>query len=174
MAFTVNLKLSGKVVEGKAAAELRKTIRRTKIAVLMQLASEVANKTPVGVSGQLRAGVDWKEEGWNKGRVYEKGPGQRYVEVVEKGRGKDKKFPPPDEIKLWLRRTDKGRAYVARIKEKYNLTTDKALNSATFLKSRAIARFGTKPIKMWQKTFRKRKSWIKKQFLDAVKRFTKN
>lgn len=174
MAFTVDLRLKGKVVEGRAAAELRGTIRKTKIAVLKQLAGDVANKTPVGVSGQLRAGVDWREEGWNKGRVYEKGPGARYVEVVEKGRGKNKKFPPPDTIRLWLRRTDRGKAYIARIKEKYNLKPDKALESATFLKSRAIAKFGTKPIRMWQKTFRKRKEWIRHKFVGAIDKFTKD
>jgi len=174
MAFTVNINLKGKTVKGQAAKELKQVIRKTKIAVLMQLTNDIADKTPVGVSGQLRAGVDWKEEGWNKGRVYEKGPGARYVEVVEKGRRKNKKFPPPDAIKLWLRRTDKGRAFVAQIREKYNLTASKALDRATFLKSRAIARFGTKPVKMWEKMFKKRKRWIKRKFLKAVERFTKD
>ena len=58
------------------------------------------------------------------------------------------------------------------IQTKYKLTKAKALDRATFLKVRGIARLGTKPQPTYTNVFKKRKKWVDDRFQKAVSRFT--
>ena len=172
--FNIKVKLSGKVLEGKASAGLKSAVQKSITAIMMQMRNEVAQKVPVGVSGQASMGVTYKIEAWHRGRIFEKDPGSKYIEVLEKGRRKNKGFPPPEPIKLWLRRTDKGKAYVAKVKEKYGLTYDKALLRATYMKSRAIALYGTPALKMFETIYKKRKPWAINKIKHDIANWTRS
>lgn len=132
----------------------------------------VALGTPVGVTGMLRTGI--------RGRIVSPidpyygvvgvvGPAVKYAEPVEVGR-KAGKMPPDAPIRRWLEITDKGKAFVADIKEKYNIKKrSTALNSATFLKRRAIGRQGTRGAFMFQEGEQKVRSRVIAYF-EAAKR----
>lgn len=147
----------------------------------------VALGTPVGVNGHLRIGirgnmipvVRWGMSGEKgfiiaapavyRGYVGVVGPAVKYAEPVEVGR-KAGKMPPDAPIRRWLEITDKGKAFVADIKEKYNIKKrSTALNSATFLKRRAIGRQGTRGAFMFQEGEQKVRSRVIAYF-EAAKR----
>jgi hypothetical protein len=186
--FQIKVNLSGKILEGRAGPELDRRLKATLQKTVTFLDEEVTREMPVGVTGEARAGVSTKIDGLT-GTVYEKGPAAMYVEVLEKGRTPGKKFPPPDAIRLWLERTDKGKLFVRSVKEKYfaqhaakakrNKTAKESLDkrildTATFLKSRAIAKYGTPAIKMFEKVYLKRKQWVIDQFRKTVADFARS
>lgn len=98
--------------------------------------TEVAKRAPVGVSGNLRAGIFGKVLQYNRGKIAVQGPAVRYAEVVEYGR-KPGKFPPQAPIMLWVKRVIRPR--------------EGELESVTFLIQRKIARKGTKGKFMFKK-----------------------
>ncbi|KKL13387.1 hypothetical protein LCGC14_2526250, partial [marine sediment metagenome] len=115
-----------------------------------------------GVTGQVLSPFE--------GRVGEQGPATRYIDVIEKGR-RPGKFPPPDAIELWLRRTSKGKAFVSSVKSTYNIKSQaSALRQATFLKSRGIAQKGIRAVKMFEKTERSERRRIERFFRKAARR----
>ena len=171
--FNIKVKLSGKVLEGKASAGLKSAVQKSITAITMQIRNDVAQKIPIGVSGQARAGITHKTENWHRARVFEKGPGTKYIEVLEKGRRPGKRFPPPDPIRLWLRRTDKGKAFVQKIQEKYKLPYDKALERATYLKSMGIAKYGTIAVRMFRTVYKMRKQWAINKVERDIANWTK-
>lgn len=131
---------------------------------------EIAVKTPVGVTGHTRQGIHGRVIDPLHGEIGIQGPASRYGDFVESGR-RPGKFPPPDPISLWLRRTAKGRAFVAAVKERYGIKTDSAaLKQATFLKQRGIARRGTPGAFMFKESLRAVGAAADKYFKEAVKK----
>jgi len=97
------------------------------------------------------------------------GPAERYAEVMEKGRRPNKRRPPIDVIMGWLKRTDKGKAFVRSIKEKYKIkkkTT--ALKSAAFLKARAIGKKGIRGKFMFKNAEIELKPKVNEVFSKAI------
>jgi len=171
MSQGISIKITGTILEGEGQQRLQQVVSQTLDKVLPTLKTEVAKETPVGVSGQARAGVSYKKNSWHSGTSYEKGPATQYIEVIEKGRTPGKQMPPSEPIELWLRRTDKGKAFVMAVQEKYNLSPERALKQATFLKQRAIGKLGTRKVEMFKKTYEKRKTWVVMQFKTAFGKF---
>lgn len=175
MSYSVKIDLSGNVVTGKAGALLQKSLNRTLVKWLLTIDNRVSEKIPVGVGGDARRGVSHKLDSFLSGRIYETGPATSYIVPLEKGRRKNKRMPPANAIEHWLKFTDKGKAFVRVIKEKYNLKTDvAALKSATFLKRRAIAQKGTRPVRMFQRTYKETKPLVVNDFRQTVARFARS
>ena len=128
---------------------------------------EVVRLAPVGVTGFLSK-VQWKVVSPFHGVVGSHPVSSKYALVVEVGR-KPGKFPPPEPIRRWLQITDKGKAFVATITAAYKIKKkETALRSATFLKSRGIARQGTKGAFMFQEGEKRATPRVNKLFERAV------
>ena len=135
--------------------------------------SQIAPKTPVGVTGHTRQGVFGKVIDPRHGEIGIQGPGGRYGEFVESGR-RPGKFPPAAAIELWLRRTDKGRRFVASVKAQYEIEDNAAaLKQATFLKQKGIARRGTRGAFMFKKSTQAIATDVGVNFNEAIKRIEK-
>lgn len=131
---------------------------------------QIAKATPVGVTGHTRQGITGKVINAASGVIGVQGPAGKYAEFVESGR-KRGKFPPPAPIELWLKRTAKGRAFVAAVKAKYKLKSDKAaLKQAVFLKQRGIGRRGTRGAFMFKKSTAAIAKAAEIKFGEAVKK----
>jgi hypothetical protein len=117
---------------------------------VLYLEGEVAKRTPVGVSGQLRQGIRGVVRNPTLGVVGATGPGAVYADIREFGR-RPGKMPPPAALENWIRLTDRGRVFLKSIAAKYNLPPQRALKVAAFLKARAIGRRGYKGAFMFQK-----------------------
>jgi len=103
----------------------------------------VAAKTPVGATGNARRSIEGRVIKPDHGEIAGEGTGKNYIDFVEAGR-RGGKAPPRAPIELWLRRTAKGRRFVAAVKARYKIKSDvTALNQAVYLKQRGIARRGT-------------------------------
>lgn len=161
-----NTNKSKEEIERIKNAEFRRGMQST----LIDGERLIAPKTPVGVTGHTRQGIFGKVINPLSGELGIQGPASRYGDFVELGRRRGK-FPPRDAIALWLRRTDKGRAFVARVKARYNLKNDKAaLIQATFLKSRGISRRGTRGAFMFKKSVRGIAAAAEKNFNESAKK----
>jgi len=178
--ITVNI--SGKILTGRAPGQLRQAVRREIETICRQLETEVANKIPIGVAGQAKAGVTHEVTAWNKGRIYEKGPATRYIEVLERGRKKGARMPAPRHLWEWLKRTPKGQTYVESVRQKYfkgakgksAIGEARFLRQAAFLKARAIGKYGTKPVRAYHKTYIERKAWAANRIKQAVANFARS
>lgn len=115
----------------------------------------IRGKTPVGVRGNLKAGIFYKIAGTIRQRalVFDvKGVGKRYAEYREEGR-KPGKRPPPGKIEEWIEGTPRGRKFLAAIMRRYGIKNREAgVRSAAFLKGRAIGRMGYKGAFMFKKS----------------------
>src|SRR3972149_2561531 len=166
-----NVKVTGKLKDKSWVKDYKALIAREMKRNLLIVEREVERNTPVGVAGALRAGVTSKLVAWNHGRVAVAGPATKYAEIREKGR-RPGRFPPPDAIALWLKRTDRGRAYVAAIAAKYKIkNAASALKQAAFLKARAIARQGYKGAFMFREAERRTKARVIANFKSALARW---
>jgi len=182
MAYKIKVNISGKVLTGQATEQLQRTVRREIEVICRQLETEIANKLPVGVSGQAKAGVTHEITSWHHGRIYEKGPAVRYIEILERGRSKGARMPAPRHLWEWLKRTPKGQSYVESGRQKYFKGTKsrsaigeaRFLRQAAFLKARSIGRYGTKPVKAYQKTYKERRAWAINRFKSAISNFTRS
>lgn len=134
---------------------------------------QISIKTPVGVTGHTRQGIVGRVINPLHGEIGIQGPASRYGEFVESGR-RPGKFPPSAAIELWLRRTDKGRRFVAQVKSDYGIKDNKqALRQATFLKQHGIARRGTRGAFMFKESIRSIAADTEKNFNDAIKKIEK-
>lgn len=130
----------------------------------------IAEKTPVGVSGHTRQGITGRVVDALEGQIGVQGPASKHAEFVESGRRRGK-FPPPAPIELWLKRTDKGRAFVASVKAKYKLKDDKAaLKQATYLKQKGIGLRGTRGAFMFKESTAAIAKAAEVNFNAAIKR----
>lgn len=172
--YSIDVELKGKFLKGTAAAEFRKKLIKEMFVVTNQLESDVARKTPVA-TGALRAGVtnEVKISGNVEGRVFVKGPAKRYAEVVEFGRRPGQRWPPPAPIRRWLRFSGKGKAFIRSVKAQYNLSDEKALERATYLKQRGIGVYGIKEKLMFKRAFKKRKKWVFNRFDKMIAAFVR-
>lgn len=81
--------------------------RKALLAGLNHIKTEAKKKTPVGVTGLARAGIDFKIESDFKGYVGPTGAGALYYAYIEDGRAPGKQ-PPIDAIELWAQRVAKA------------------------------------------------------------------
>ncbi|MFQ5638219.1 MAG: hypothetical protein ACE5IR_09535 [bacterium] len=168
----IDTKLDKRFTQPRSALGIiKQEFQRGMIKAVGHVEGKVKEKVPVGVTETAQSGVVGKVLNPFEGRVGEQGPAVKYIEVIEKGRRPGKKFPPPDAIELWLRHTDKGKAFVQSVKAKYKIKSNvSALRQATFLKSRGIAQRGIRAVKMFEKTERRERRNIEKFFRQAAKR----
>lgn len=131
-------------------ARLRVAGSRAMRNAVLFLEGEVAKRTPVGVSGQLRQGIRGVVRNPTLGVVGATGPGAFYADIREFGR-RPGKMPPPAALENWIRLTARGRVFLNAIAAKYNLPPQRALKAAAFLKARAIGRRGYRGAFMFQK-----------------------
>lgn len=120
--------------------------------------AEISSETPVGVTALLRTGIRghiYSPVAPYYGSVRVAGPAVKYAEVVEVGRDPGR-MPPDAPIRRWLQITDKGKAFIADVKQKYGIKTKKrALDSATWLKRKGVAEQGTRGAFMFEKSEKK-------------------
>ncbi len=126
-----NSKKWSKKVIGIMSRELKSSLLEATLFV----ETKVAEKTPVGVAGELRAGIQGKVVSAVKGVVRVTGPGVTYGDIREKGR-RPGKFPPVDAIALWVKR----------------VIAPQNVKAVSFLVARKIARFGYKGAFMFRDT----------------------
>lgn len=163
-------KVTGPLFDGKAVGIMRREYRKALMANLINVEMAVARITPAGVTGLLRMGIKGKILSDIRGVVASSGPSSKYAPIVEHGRGPGK-FPPPDAISLWLKRTAKGKVFVQAIQTRYGIKNEStALKAATYLKSRGIAKQGTPAQKMFAKTECKMRKSIIAKFNAASKK----
>lgn len=135
--------------------------------------AQIAPRTPVGVTGHTRQGIVGKVINPLHGEIGIQGPASRYGEFVESGR-RPGKFPPSAAIELWLRRTDRGRRFVASVKAKYGIkTNDAALKQATFLKQKGIGRRGTRGAFMFKESVNAIAADAQRNFQSAIVKIEK-
>jgi len=150
------VKLTGPLFNGKWQKIYENEFRKAMLKATIHVESKVAEKTPVGWTGALRAGIASKVITPFLGRVFPSGPSIKYAPVVEFGRKKDK-FPPTREggsLWMWVLRKLK--------------VPKKQMKSAVFLVARKIARKGTKAVKMFEKTERQEKRKVQQIFNHAM------
>lgn len=126
---------------------------------LATLVREVAERTPVGVTGNLRQSIhrDIRFEGtYMRGVVYPQVP---YGHFVEEGTRGNRKAPPPGVLQLWVKRKLKG-----QIQVREGQSLEQAIKSAAFAIGRKIAREGTKGVFMFRKSWAEKSSRIKRIF----------
>ena len=170
----ITIKLSGPLFDGQAKVQLHRAIKTDLQKIGFQLENEVASNTPEGETGQARRGVTHSVKNTAAGMrldIYESGPAKSYIEVVEQGRRPNKRKPPPEPIERWLRFSSKGRRFVREIASKYNLSPEKALQRATFLKVRAIGKYGIKAVHMYSNVFKKRRAFAENKIKATIARF---
>lgn len=139
--------------------------------VLTLLETSIKQDIPVA-SGTAKKSIHkimkHAKNGW-LGTVTAIGTAHGYITYIEEGRLPGG-FPPPDKIRKWLMITARGRAFVRSIAASYNLTEARALRAATFLKSRAIARFGTRGKRVFAKALRRHRGKIEPRIRNAIRR----
>ena len=119
----------------KAQRAIFRAMRRPMEQSLSHLATQVRALTPVGVSGDLRRGINTQIDGVAPGLVGEVLPNVLYGDPVEFGIPAGV-FPPPDALQLWVKR-------------KLDVPDEK-VEQVAFLVARKIFRKGTKPRRMFQ------------------------
>lgn len=130
----------------------------------------IAAKTPRGATGRARKSIAGKVINPFTGEITGEGSGKKYLDFVERGRGSGK-APPRAPIELWLRRTAKGRAFVARVRARYNIQSERAaLAQAIYLKQRGIARRGTPGAFMFKESLRSVAAAADKHLSEAIKK----
>src|SRR4030066_8819 len=171
--------LGADIVDYSAKADYWRSRAKDLIVVYKSFSGEEKDVAPASAKGEYDISLPWGTDHvfhprkWRRARVFEKGPGTKYIEVLEKGRRPGKRFPPPDPIRLWLRRTDKGKAFVQKIQEKYKLPYDKALERATYLKSMGIAKYGTIAVRMFRTVYKMGKQWAINKVERDIANWTK-
>lgn len=103
---------------------------------LQRLRIEVQAYTPVGVTGNLRDGIETNINGRPPNFSGDVLPNVLYGDPVEFGR-KPGKFPPPDAIELWVRRVLD--------------VPSEDVRGVAFVIARAIARRGIPPVRMFER-----------------------
>ena len=152
--ISIDTKFTGPIYNGKYRNIMRQEYRRAVTELVIVGETIVSENTPVGVTGQLRAGVTGKVITHNLGVVIETGPGAKYVDAVEGGRSPGR-FPPVDAIMLWVKR-------------KLRVPPGK-LKSVAFLVGRKIAKKGIKGKHMFRKAEAKMVGRIKRRIDIASK-----
>lgn len=147
-------------VTGKTNANFSKIfdeeIRRSINESLILLQAEIRKNTPVGVTSNLRTGINRRLISNRKGEVGVIGPAQTYADIREVGR-RPGKMPPNEPIELWVKR-------------KLRPTKDK-LKSATYLVRRKIGRQGYRGAFMFRNAENKLRSRVLKILRNGVRRF---
>jgi len=137
----IKAKFTGPIFNGKFKGIMRKIYKDAITELVLTGETLVSEGTPVGVTGFARAGIQGKVIRHNLGAVQATGPGAKYIDVIEGGRASGRRFPPVDEIMLWVRR--KLRVPPSELK------------SVTYLVGRKIAKKGIKGKFMFAKAERK-------------------
>jgi hypothetical protein len=169
----LKIKLLGPLMKRKWGGIYRKEFGDAMHMAVTLTETAVKEGTPVGVSGELRAGILGEVVNYLKGRIVATGLGAIYAKVVEKGRGPSSKPPPYDAIELWIRRTDAGKSLASAIG-----STEKAARTLQW----KIKKYGWKGgggrnrkggYEMFKKAEKKMKSKIKSLFQTAKTRIEK-
>lgn len=119
---------------------------------------------PVGVSGKSRNSIasEVKETRTHiVGRVGSTMKKEVYPNVIEEGRKRGKKAPPPGALDRWVR-------IVMGIRDA------RKARSAAFLVGRKISRRGIKGKHLLKKAYAKNKPFVMKEFGGALKKITKD
>ncbi|MHC4076177.1 MAG: hypothetical protein ACYSRZ_07175 [Planctomycetota bacterium] len=131
----VDTEFDSKRWTNKVIGIMRNEIKGGLLESVLFVETKVAEKTPVGVTGELRAGIHGKVISDIMGVVRPTGPSVTYADIREKGR-KPGKFPPVDAITLWVKR----------------VIAPENLKAVSFLVGRKIAKFGYKGAFMFRDT----------------------
>lgn len=170
--ITIKADFKGASLTGRGLAVINREFRRAMTKSVIYAESQIAGLTPVGATAQLRQGIAGEVKTPFLGIVGVAGSAGKYSDIVEVGR-RPGRFPPPDAIEFWLRRSNKGKAFVASVAATYDLNPERALKSATYLKSRGIARRGTRGQRMFEKGTKRAEHRVVQFFTEALNRLAK-
>ncbi len=140
---------------GQAQKVVDEEMRQALNAGVLHLKGQIQPATPVGVTGNLRGGVQTSVTGEAVslvGRVFD---AVSYALPVEGGSRPH--FPPVAPLQLWVRR-------------KLGITDEREARSVAFLICRAISRRGTPAVRMFQNAWEANRARVEGFFEGAQKR----
>ena len=131
----LDTKFDSKRWSNKVIGIMKTELKGSLLQSVLFVETTVAEKTPVGVTGELRTGITGKVLSSTRGVVRPTGPGVTYADIREKGR-RPGKFPPVAAIALWVK----------------GVIDPENVKAVAFLVARKIARFGYKGAFMFRDT----------------------
>lgn len=157
--ITIDLRVSGALLAGKGRDVVDREMAGAMEASVQHLRGLILPKTPVGVSGALRAATQVKTTGSGiprnlEGRIFNT---TAYGMPVELGRRPGKQ-PPSSALELWVRR-------------KLGVPENR-VKSVAFLVARKIGRKGTKAVEMFRQAFEAGRGTVNGFFDRAAGRIT--